>query len=146
MADALKYINTYIADSLDSYKEVAHLHDCLAAKDAKDELSVDNYEEVKEEDVKATIATLFLGALLGLTDTSNIEQQPNYTKEYVLEIADLLQQQFNSINLVLDSPEFQHKTEDCITYSVYCPTNDEHYTLTYAIATKEYSWDVGDNR
>lgn len=70
----------------------------------------------------------------------------NYTKEYVLAIADLLQQQFNAIDITFNHPKFQSQTADCITYSVYCPTNNEHYTLTLDKKTNEYSWDVGNYR
>lgn len=145
MTDAVQYIRTHVQDSLASYKDVANLHDCLSTKDAKGELSVNNYEEVKEEDVKATIATALLSALFGLGETSEPEH-PNYTKEYVLAIADLLQQQFNAIDIAFDYPKFQSQTADCITYSVYCPTDNERYTLTLDKKTNEYSWDVGNDR
>lgn len=49
----------------------------------------------------------------------------NYTKEYVLAIADLLRQQFNAIDITFNHPKFQSQTADCITYSVYClPTTN----------------------
>lgn len=137
MIDALEYIQTYVQDSLDSYLEVAYLHDYLSVKDAANELLVDNYEE--DEDLETVFAAAFLGALLGVDE---MPEDPNYTKEYVLKISEFLQQQFNAIDFVLDSPEFKDKTKDRITYSVYCPTNNEHYTLTYALKTKDYSWDV----
>ena len=137
MTDALKYIQTYVRDSLDAYLEVAYLHDYLSVKDTADELFVENYEE--EEDAETVLAAAFLGALLGVDE---MPEDTNYTKEYVLEISELLQQQFNTIDLVLDAPEFKNKTKERITYSVYCPTNNEHYTLTYGLKTKDYNWDV----
>ncbi len=45
MADALRYVRTFIQDSLDSYFAVAYLHDYLLTKDVADELLVENYKE-----------------------------------------------------------------------------------------------------
>ena len=127
IVDAIDYVEAYIADSLDSYSDIRYLYDVLSQKDEAGELNLeDGFEE--------QVAKAWLGALgISLGD---------WTKEYALKIAQYIQDEFEDISVEMDTPEYVRKTTDRITYSVYCPTYNETYTLTCDRNSGDFSWDL----
>ena len=125
--DALDYVESYIADSLYSYFDIRYLYDVLSQKDEAGELDIEYSAE--EQVAKAWFSAM--GINLG-----------DWTKEYALQIARYIQDEFEDISVELDTPEYVGKTTDRITYSVYCPTYNETYTLTCNRDSGDYSWDL----
>lgn len=125
--DALDYVESYIADSLYSYFDIRYLYDVLSQKDEAGELDIEYSAE--EQVAKAWFSAM--GINMG-----------DWTKEYALQIAQYIQDEFEDISVELDTPEYVGKTTDRITYSVYCPTYNETYTLTCNRDSGDYSWDL----
>ena len=125
--DALDYVESYIADSLYSYSGIRYLYDVLSQKDEAGELNIEYSAE--EQVAKAWFSAM--GINLG-----------DWTKEYALQIARYIQDEFEDISIELDTPEYVRKTTDRITYSVYCPTYNETYTLTCDRNSGVFSWDL----
>lgn len=125
--DALDYVESYIADSLYSYSGIRYLYDVLSQKDEAGELNIEYSAE--EQVAKAWFSAM--GINLG-----------DWTKEYALQIARYIQDEFEDISIELDTPEYVRKTTDRITYSVYCPTYNETYTLTCDRNSGDFSWDL----
>ena len=113
---AIDYVNSFIVDSLDSFSDVRFIYDILLQKDEAGELNIEPSEAEK-------MAVAWFSAMGISID--------NYTKKYVLNTAQYIQTQFENLSVDLDTPEFEKKTKDRITYSVYCPTYNETYTLSY---------------
>lgn len=124
---AIDYVNSFIIDSLDSFSDVRFIYDTLLQKDEAGELNIEPSKAEK-------LAVAWFNAMGISID--------NYTKKYVLNIAQYIQTQFENLSIELDTPEFEKKTKDRITYSVYCPTYNETYTLSYNRNTENYNWDL----
>ena len=124
---AIDYVNSFIVDSLDSFSDVRFIYDILLQKDEAGELNIEPSQAEK-------MAVAWFSAMGISID--------NYTKKYVLNTAQYIQTQFENLSVDLDTPEFEKKTKDRITYSVYCPTYNETYTLSYNRNTENYNWDL----
>ena len=135
MSEAFQYIVSYVSDSLQSYLDVADLYKILADKNAAGDLHVENQDDAEDQMGGALVNALFGGSVYR-----------NYTKEYILSVAEYLQAQYEKVDIELDSPEFKKKSKDRNIYSVYCPTLNEYYTLSIDRNTNNFYWDLTSRR
>ncbi len=135
--EAMSYVIDYIADSLSSYCDVRYIYDILSAKEKEDKLfikqnnTIDNTIKEGEE----TLQLLFANAFFG----SNVS---SFKKTYILNFAKYIQEQMQNTIITMDTPQYVSQTKDRIMYSVYCPSLNETYTLSYDKKNETYHWDL----
>ena len=127
--EAMKYVISYVKDSLSSYCDARYIYDILSAKEKEGKLFIKH--KTIEEGIQRLLSNAFFGSDVFY-----------FKKTYILNVAKYMQGQMQKTIITMDTPQYTSKTKDRIMYSVYCPNLNETYTLSFDRNSDHYYWDL----